>query len=122
MFYRICWKLQKIYLHIRVTNISLINTLKEKKNVKRSKKQNAVYLKWYKPKLVKFTFHVPNWTKSRQHEKLYCFLKFEAKRINKLMQKWYWILGFNPKKRKQKFIVDSLRLLHQKDSIFWNRL
>lgn len=39
MFYRICWKLQKIYLHIRVTNISLINTLKkEKKYVKRRKK------------------------------------------------------------------------------------
>lgn len=31
MFYRICWKLQKIYLHIRETNISLINALKEKK-------------------------------------------------------------------------------------------
>lgn len=31
MFYRICWKLQNIYLHIRVTNISLINTLKENK-------------------------------------------------------------------------------------------
>lgn len=38
MFYRICWKLQNIYLHIRVTNISLINTLNETKKTSNVKK------------------------------------------------------------------------------------
>lgn len=74
-----------------------------KKYVKRRKK-NAVHLKWNKPKLVKFTFQAPNWTKS-WHTKNYCFLKFEANRINKLIQKWYWILGINPKKNVNKNLL-----------------